>query len=209
MSAITFFLLFGLTTLYKAIKQFLPVFIIIILFIIVKVVYRAKKYGNKEYKLYTVNNINNYKSTIIKNYLSKISNSKLLITNTLNSKYLLLTHNMIYLIYLYQETGYIYGSIDGLTLNKKINDLKNKPVENPYLLLNQDEKQIKSIIKNVNIKKFIIIDNNCSIIKSDSNNFQTIKFKMFFDVFRKIMKEDNLKYDKNNHEKYQDKLISL
>ncbi|MDD3392983.1 MAG: hypothetical protein PHE54_05545 [Bacilli bacterium] len=197
MQIIIIFFFFISRFLYDGLKFLFPFILILLLLFMLKLFLRIRKYGLRELKFTTKDNSGIYKELILENYLKRIPNSKFYKPDQLETTYLFLTNNNIYLIYYYKETGYIYGDINSKMLTKRINLQNNKAVINPYFIIENDVKIISKLTSH--IKKIIIIENNCLIKYKDN----TIKYKYFFDDFKKILKAEKQNKDFNIDKFYQ------
>ncbi|MDD2518368.1 MAG: hypothetical protein PHI05_02600 [Bacilli bacterium] len=182
-------------------KAFVPIIILLLIGTVITIICRYIKYGPSIFPRLKSHSIYNYRQQIIANNINKIEGIRKIIPLTdFNSDLLIIDKHGIYLIIYYDHAGTLKGSMVDEKLNLKKADKVYTLIDNPYIQLFQDEKRIKEIIGDEEIKKIIVFDNNCNVQVDDVSGVESVFFRNFYHIIRRELKKNyNKQIDVDNY----------
>lgn len=135
----------------------LPVLLVVVVLIIITIVYQYFKYGRSIFSSFKMKNTKDARDKILYITLNKLEVTKrILKLPYIKSNYVLITSSGVYLIYLFLEEGIIKGEENDPHLLLSLGSVQDRPILNPFLKLNEDEKKIKKILPDVRVSKYLV-----------------------------------------------------
>lgn len=154
-----------------------PVLVIVALVIGVSVLYQYIKYGNKVFTCFKMNNTSDCRNQMLWLTLDKILwYKKILKLSYLSSNCVMIDKNGISLFNLFMYLGDINGSGTDKKVIVSVGSDSNTSVPNPVLDINRDEKIIKEMLPNVDIKKYIVVVEGERFNVTDLDDVKVLKF---------------------------------
>lgn len=163
----------------------LPVLLIAIILIIINIIYQYFKYGKNIFSSFKVKNTKDAREKILYLTLDKLDVIKRIIKLPyLNSNYVLITSSGIYLIYLFLEEGIITGDENDSHLLLSLGSVQNRPILNPFLKLNEDLENVKKILPDIRVTKYLVtLSSEYIDVKTDTEimKYNDILYKLPID----------------------------
>lgn len=173
-------------------KIFTPIFIILIILVAIKIIYRYKKYGKKEFDIFRKREMTKF-SDIIINIIKKIDNKILYIEkDNLYSDIVLITNTGIYLLKIMQHKGLIFGKRNEKTLNNKLKNNIEIEIENPFYYMEEDKNTILSIDNNLKIYQIVITNNVVNINIDNVDKEEIISLQKFYYKIENYLKQKKI-----------------
>lgn len=188
---------------FRLFRMILPFLIVIIIYIVGKAIYRYFKYGYKEFNIFKKRNSLNYKQELLFFMLSKLNGYRKIITlKELNSHIAVIDETGIYLLYIFNYDGLIYGNTSDNYLSKKSIDHQILKISNPFFVIEKDKNIILKKLGPINVYKYIVINNTCILDVIHDNTISVVYFKDFFHKIELPLKNNKKIYNKNDINKY-------
>lgn len=183
--------LFDIFSLDMILKWLFCAIIIIVITTLVNVVYKYFKYGASVFPKVKRKEIIKPEVDIIINNLKKISGyRKIIKLKNFQTDLLIFDEKGILLLLYYNQKGTLVGNADDqvLKIKKGIDVFSN--VSNPYKTLWEDEIRLIKILGEVEIKKYIVFNNDCNVQVNGFNNIKPVFLRNTDHVFRKELKQE-------------------
>lgn len=165
--------------------------IIIVIATFVNIMYKYFKYGASIFPKVKRKRIIKPEIDIIINNFQKISGyRKMIKLNNFQTDLLIFDEKGILLLLYYNQKGTLVGNADdqALKIKKGIDVFSN--VSNPYKALWEDEIRLIKILGEVEIKKYIVFNNDCNVQINGSNNVKSVFLRNTDHVFRNELKQE-------------------
>ena len=158
-----------------------PFIILLGTYFIIKIFYRYKKYGYKEFSFFKKHNSINYKQEMLFFMLDKMNGYRKIFTlKNLHSHIIIMDTTGLYIIYIFNYSGIVTGEVGDESFAKKTANHELMPIDNPYTAMAEDEKMIKEKLGQISVYKYIILSNGCLLTGKNDGVTQRVYFKDFF-----------------------------
>lgn len=189
--------------LLRSFRMFLPLFIVIIIYTIAKIIYRCSKYGYKSFNVFKKRNSINYKQELLFFMLTKLNGYRKIITlKKLNSHIVVIDETGIYLLQIFDYDGLVYGEVNENYLLKKMIDHEPLKINNPFPMIEKDKDMLLKTLGPINIYKYIIVNNACILDTKYYGDTKVVYFKDFYHKIELPLKNNKKIYSKNDINKY-------
>lgn len=176
-----------------------PFILIILVLIIINIIYCQIKYKNVFNPFKKRTKIDERKRLLFL-LLDKLPQyKKIFCLKKLNSTFVMVSESGIYLLNTFYANGLLEGNLSG-----KYVTIKHRSYLNPLIQIEEDYKKIISIYPDLNIKKYVIVSNDCLLDKIP-NNINVIHLSNFYYKIEKDIK--NIMMNKEEVDKIYNDLI--
>ena len=163
----------------------LPTVLVIGVLVLITITIQYFKYGKNIFSSFKTKNTKDARDKILYLTLDKLDVVKrILKLPYLNSHYVLITKSGIFLIYMFLEEGIIEGEENDPHLKLSLGSVNQRPILNPFLKLNEDEKIVKELLPDVYITKYLVtLASEYINVKTDTNimKYNDILYKLPID----------------------------
>lgn len=163
----------------------LPTVLVVGVLVLITITIQYFKYGKNIFSSFKPKNTKDARDKILYLTLDKLDVVKrILKLPYLNSHYVLITKSGIFLIYMFLEEGIIEGEENDPHLKLSLGSVNQRPILNPFLKLNEDEKIIKELLPDVYVTKYLVtLASEYINVKTDTNimKYNDILYKLPID----------------------------
>ena len=179
-----FFLLFisvALVIIAQSIQFLIPIVIILIFYIVGLIVYRYKRFGISEFRIFIPQKEPVKFSDMILFMLGKIPGYRRIIQNKkMYADMIVIDESGIYLLKMLKIQGVVTGNREEEFAYNCIKVNTTKTIPNPFYLLDKDVEQLKTIYNDVTFSTILVTNNTCSIQEANVSKKETILLQDFY-----------------------------
>lgn len=169
-----------------------PIILLTIFWILIKIIYRYKKYGMVEFNVFKKREETKF-IDIILSMLDKIEGyRKVYKPSNLYADLVIIDKTGIYLLKLIKYVGIVTGNRNNLKLKNQIKLKQIIDIDNPFYYLDKD---ISKIEKTLNIKTILVTSNTVNVNIDKVSKEECIMLKDFYYYLDHIFKQEGI-YDK-------------
>lgn len=186
----------------KIVLNFLLFFgIIIIILILIKIVYHYVKYGYIGFGVFSVKGNIDYKKDLILLMIDKVPGyRKIINAKNYNSDLIMFDQSGIYLFKIFDQEGLVSGKCNNKNLILKKGKDSEELIDNPYIVLRDDEKELTLKYEEIKIKKYVVISNMCIFDFEEDDKIHLISLGKFAHEMKRVTKSK--KYTKDEVKKF-------
>lgn len=183
MNAVEAFSIFLIEFIKVVFRILAPIFIIISILIIIKILLRYRKYGKVEFDVFRKRKDTKF-SDIIINMIEKIDNQAIYWEpDNLYADFVLATASGFYLLKIVKYQGFISGERQKNQVQNRVKTSTVIDRENPFYYLDQDKNKIMNLDCSLKVKTILVTNNHVNISinhvpKEEVLNLQNFYYEM-------------------------------
>lgn len=170
-------------------RALLPVFIIVLILTIIKIIFDYVKYGKKAFSVFDKKEDINISKESLKILIDNLNVYYKLIQN--DNTIILILECGIYVFYLLDYDGMISGNIKDEKLVLGKDTQKERLIDNPIYILNKKIDEIKNKI-NKDITGYVLLKSSTMFSVLNRTNIKVIPINSFYYHFSKLVKNKKL-----------------
>ena len=182
-----------LVVISRSIQFLIPLVFILIVYIIGLIIYRYKRFGISEFRIFQHQKEPVKFSDMILYMLGKIPGYRRIIQNNkMYSDMILIDESGVYLLKMVKYNGSVRGKRTDEQLQNQIGPNRSSNISNPFFLFEQDKLKIKQLCPMIEISTILVTNNNCSFIVDNVNQNEVISLQNFYYQMGNVLKDKKI-----------------
>jgi len=177
----------------RSIQFLIPIVIILIVYIIGLIIYRYKRFGISEFRIFQHQKEPVKFSDMILYMLGKIPGHRRIIQNKkMYADMILIDESGVYLLKMMKYNGSVRGKRTDEQLQNQIGPNRSSNIQNPFFLFEQDKLKLKQLCPTIEISTILVTNNNCSFLVDDVNQKEVISLQNFYYQMGNVLKDKKI-----------------
>ena len=182
-----------LVVISRSIQFLIPLVFILIVYIIGLIIYRYKRFGISEFRIFQHQKEPVKFSDMILYMLGKIPGYRRIIQNNkMYSDMILIDESGVYLLKMVKYNGSVRGKRTDEQLQNQIGPNRSSNISNPFYLFEQDKLKLRQISSTIEISTILVTNNNCSFIVDNVNQNEVISLQNFYYQMGNVLKDKKI-----------------
>jgi len=171
----------------------IPLVFILIVYIIGLIIYRYKRFGISEFRIFQHQKEPVKFSDMILYMLGKIPGHRRIIQNKkMYADMILIDESGVYLLKMMKYNGSVRGKRTDEQLQNQIGPNRSSNIQNPFFLFEQDKLKLKQLCPTIEISTILVTNNNCSFLVDDVNQKEVISLQNFYYQMGNVLKDKKI-----------------